>query len=301
MTTTTRTWKDALITEPAQLVTAQPAQVGISALSMLFTAIFFAAPLLTVAWLPREIVFVATGAAALGVEYAFLKGIADRAFVEARGGVGFWGDLLVYTTGALLIVAGVTVLLTYAYKLEAFARPHWAFAAVLALVHIVPLATIGVCSAQLHAQAQRHERQQRDAEAAEERARALRLQEEADARARRRQELDEAAEERRRVTAEEIEAAKLKALARLEYRQAAATQASPTTVTERHERPSPTVTAERHAASPSPRDVFKAAVVAAYRDDPQFNRAALAREHGWSRPAVATMLAEARSSGELEP
>ena len=40
-----RTWHTAFVVEPARLIAAQPAQVGISALSMLFTAIFFAAPL----------------------------------------------------------------------------------------------------------------------------------------------------------------------------------------------------------------------------------------------------------------
>jgi hypothetical protein len=151
----TRTWHTAFIVEPARLIAAQPAQVGISALSMLFTAIFFAAPLRAVPWLHPWLIFGVAGAAALGVEYAFLKGISDRAFVEAHGGRGVWGDVLVFTTGGLLIVAGATVLLTYAYRLPVFVSPAPWLAFALALLHIVPLALIGVCSAQLHAAAER--------------------------------------------------------------------------------------------------------------------------------------------------
>lgn len=64
----------------------------------------------------------------------------------------------------------------------------------------------------------------------------------------------------------------------------------------------PTVTTpshERHAASQSARDVFKAAVKDAYRDDPQFNRTRVASAHGWSRPAVNVMLEELRNEGEI--
>jgi len=258
MTTETRTWRAAFLEEPARLAAAQPAQLGISALSMLFTAIFFAAPLLAVAWLPQALIFLVTGMAALGVEYAFLKGVSDRAFVEARGGRGVWGDILVYTTGALLVVAGCTVLLTYAYKLPEMVTPAPWGAALLSLLHIVPLACIGVCSAQLHAAAEKATQQQ-----------ALRG--------------TRHAEERREEIDLKVYEAEQAAMARVRVRAAQTRTEAPA-----H---------EAHAAAPSPvramtRDELCAAVRAARADDPAFSRADLARRAGWSEAMVRKLVKE---------
>jgi len=265
MTTETRTWRAAFLEEPARLAAAQPAQLGISALSMLFTAIFFAAPLLAVAWLPQPVIFLVTGMAALGVEYAFLKGVSDRAFVEARGGRGIWGDILVYTTGALLVVAGCTVLLTYAYKLPGMVTPAPWGAALLSLLHIVPLACIGVCSAQLHAAAEKATQQQ-----------ALRG--------------TRHAEERREEIDLEVYEGEQKALARARVRAAQTRTEAP--AHEAHATPAH----EAHAAAPSPvratRAELCAAVRVAHAKNPAFSRADIARQAGWSEAMVRKLIKE---------
>lgn len=153
--TTERTFTQAFIAEPMRMIASQPAQVGISGLSMLFTAIFFADPFLEVPWLPHWLIFGVAGGAALGVEYAFLKGVADRAYVEAYGGGSFWGNALIATVWFLMVASGTTVLLTYAYKLPLFVTPPGGFAVLLSLSHIIPLSMIAACSAQLHAGAER--------------------------------------------------------------------------------------------------------------------------------------------------
>lgn len=255
---TVRTWRAAFVEEPARLAAAQPAQLGISALSMLFTAIFFAAPLLDVTWLWRPLVFIVAGAAALGVEYAFLKGISDRAFVEAHGGTGFWGDVLVYTTGALLIVAGCTVLLTYAYKLPGFTTPGPWLAALLALLHIVPLAVIGVCSAQLHAGAEKAQQ-----------TRALHVA--------------QTFEERKRAIDLEVYEGEQKALARGRVRAAQTRTDDPRT--------DPHAAAQSAARAMTKAELY-AAVRVAYAENPAFSRADLARRAGWSEAMVRKIIRE---------
>jgi hypothetical protein len=262
MTAQTRTWHTAFVVEPARLIAAQPAQVGISALSMLFTAIFFAAPLRAVAWLPAWLIFGVAGAAALGVEYAFLKGISDRAFVEAHGGRGVWGDVLVYTTGGLLIVAGTTVLLTYAYKLPDLVRPAPALAALLALLHIVPLALIGVCSAQLHAAAERVTiREQRET------ARTF--------------------EDRKREIDLEVYEAEQKALARQRVR---ANTSEPTLSAPGTGAARPTNTSREHLIEQIARTLS---------EHPKANRAELARSLGIGRTTLYGLISEAQARGLL--
>lgn len=271
--TPTRTWRVAFVEEPARLIASQPAQVGISALSMLLTAIYFASPLLAVPWLHNWIIYAVTGAAALGVEYAFLKGIADRAYIETHGGSGFWGDVLVYTTSGLLIIGGSTVLLTYAYEVPGLAQPKGFLAAFLALAHVAPLAVIGVCSAQLHASAER------TAAALAQRA----VEREAAA--------NRSFEDRKRAIDLEVYEGEQKALARGRVR-AAQSYAQPRTGTPAH---------GPHAAARSParamsRDELCAAVRAAYTAHANFSRAELARRSGWSEAMVRKVLAEILSS-----
>ncbi len=68
---------------------------------------------------------------------------------------------------------------------------------------------------------------------------------------------------------------------------------------ERHETVTGGATGPRHAASQSDRATFYAAVVTAYRNDPGFNRQALADAHGWSRPMVGKLIKEAQQKGDL--
>lgn len=260
--TMTRTWRTAFLEEPARLIAAQPAQVGISALSMLLTAIYFAGPLLAVPWLPDGVVYVVTAAAALGVEYAFLKGVADRAYVEAHGGAGFWGDVLVYTTGFLLVVGGTTVLLTYAYALPALVTPAPWLAAVLALLHVVPLALIGVCSAQLHAAAER-----------------VVIAEQVTA--------SRTFEDRKQAIDLEVYEAEQKALARQRVRAAVPANTE-----------QPALAASGRPAN-TDRDALREQVVRTLREQPKANRSALARDLGIGRTTLYELIAEAQQRGEL--
>jgi hypothetical protein len=262
VTTTTRTWHTAFIVEPARLIAAQPAQVGISALSMLFTAIFFAAPLRAVPWLHPWLIFGVAGAAALGVEYAFLKGISDRAFVEAHGGRGVWGDVLVFTTGGLLIVAGATVLLTYAYRLPVFVSPAPWLAFTLALLHIVPLALIGVCSAQLHAAAER-----------------VSISEQ--------RETARTFEEKKREIDLKVYAAEQTAMARQRVRANGAQQA-----------PSASGTGAGRGANTS-REHLLEQIARTLREQPDANRAELARSLGIGRTTLYALIKEAQARGLL--
>lgn len=259
MSVTARTWRMAFVEEPARLIAAQPAQVGISLLSMLLTAVYFAGPLLGVPWLPSWVVYIVTGAAALGVEYAFLKGVADRAYVEAHGGTGIWGDVLIYTTGALLVVGGTTVLLTYAYRLPALLHPSDTLAAVLALAHVAPLALIGVCSAQLHAAAERV---------------AIMVRHQA----------AQTFEAQRQAIDLEVYEGEQKALARVRVR--AAQAHSPAQTSNPH---SPHAAAQS-AVRPMTRDDLCAAVRVAHADNPEFSRADMARRSGWSEAMVRKVL-----------
>lgn len=286
MTMPARTWRDAFVHEPARIAIGQPHQVFLSGMSVTFTAAFFYDALHKLPFLHPVAAGVIAVAGAIGAEYAYLKGLADGA---AAGGYSRWQAGLIWTVFALLVISGTLVMLRYAYPLPVLVTPPQWVSALLTLAHIVPLALLGLCSAKLHAEVEAAHaaaaRQRHEAAEAEARDRKARD----DERERRRLEAQDAAEARRLETLGEVEALKAKALARLELRHAAASQ---------------TVTAaasqERHAASRSPRDVFRAAVIAAHRDDPGFNRAALADAHGWSRPMVAKLLDEARAAGELE-
>lgn len=276
-TATARTWRTAFVDEPARLIAAQPAQAGISSLSILLTAVYFAGPLLAVAWLHPWVVFIITGAAALGVEYAFLKGVADRAFVEAHGGNGAWGDVLVYTTGGLLIVGGTTVLLTYAYQLPALKHPAEWLAALLSLAHVAPLAVIGICSAQLHAAAERVALAER-AEAAR---RAKAEEEEA---ARRRAKLDDLKAD---VDAE-VYAAEQKALARQRVRGAVPASVPNTSVTMPVSAPGRAAAIDRDAL----REHLRRTLAEHRAANTKPNKAELARQLGIGRTTLYELLKE---------
>lgn len=303
MTTTPtnrRSLRAAFWAEPLRIAAGQPAQVLISSLSILFTAIFFAAPLLAIPWLSPALIYAVAGAAALGVEYAFLKGIADRAYVEAHGGAGRqWGDALVYTTGLLLVTGGTTVILTYAYRLPALAAPGDGLAVVLALLHIAPLAVIGVCSAQLHGLAERVHAAEARAEAVARAEAEAAARAEAEARSRRiaeaRAEAEADAEARRVRLAVEIEEAEAKAAARLRYQEARRASAGSA--------PANTPNTAPDSASGTPpntaRAHLRAQVARTLAEHPTANKAALARSLGIGRTTLYELIAEARRAGLL--
>jgi hypothetical protein len=254
-----RTWQDAFLFEPLTLAKSQPAQMAISSISVSLTAEFFAAG-------GAVSPFVAY-VGAIGVEYAYLKGLADAAFAGDERGLS-WKDGLTYTAAGLLIIAGTYVLLTRLYHVQALINPPGWGAVILALLHVTPLALIGLCSAQLHAAAERHERQQAERQRLEGEARARALQAEEDERKRKWQE---------RMAEIEEQAAKLRASAQRAAQRGARTPAQ-----------------EPHAAAQRAmtRDELYAAVRAAHEADPNFSRADLSRRSGWSEAMIRKALKE---------
>jgi hypothetical protein len=280
-----RTFWSAFVGEPIQLAISQPHQVAISSISVSLMAIFFGS---------SEVVpWAAAIAGAIGVEYAYLKGMSDAAYTES-----VWGGRLIKAAFAIIVIAGTSVLLKDAYHVDFMVDPHPAWALVLALLHILPLAYLGLCSANLHIEAESR-RVKADREADEHRAaeqlaarqRQLERERAEEDRLRRKAEAADEIERQRLARLADVETMEATTLARQRLR-AAASQ-------DRHSSVTAPVSEPRHAASQSDRATFYAAVVTAYRNDPNFNRQGLADAHGWSRPMVGKLIKEAQQKGDL--
>lgn len=277
-----RTFRDAMIREPIQLAISQPHQVAISSISVSLMAIFFASS--------GAVPAAAAWAGAIGVEYAYLKGLSDAAYARSA-----WGGRLVWGAFAIIVIAGISVLLRDAYHVTWMVSPPDWGAAILAVLHILPLAFIGLCSANLHMEAE-GQRVEADRAAIERAAQRARDDEDYERRRRQRRaevEDDIAAERARRTL--EIEAEKQKALAKLEYRTARAQEAA--------QRPHEAPAQDPHAAAQRPvRQIPKAELVArvraAHAHNPQFSRADMARDTGWSEPMIRKVIKEIQ--GEVQ-
>jgi hypothetical protein len=142
----------------------------------------------------------AAWALALGMEGTYLKGLIDAGHVRGRGQV--WAVALIVATYATVICWGIAHILSLptvsVIPAEELGQRWGAF---IAIVHVLPIAFTGLCSAMLHrartteeaqrraeVEAEERQRQQRlqallDAEAAEERAQRRQLQLEAERKA----------------------------------------------------------------------------------------------------------------------
>lgn len=280
-----RTFWGAFIHEPLQLAISQPHQVAISSISVSLMAAFFGSS--------GAVPWAAAVAGAVGVEYAYLKGMSDAAYTSS-----VWGGRLIKAAFAIIVIAGTSVLLKDAYHVPFMTDPAPAWALCLALLHILPLAYLGLCSANLHIEAEA-QRVRADRQAAE------RAEAEAEAERQRRRDRERAEEERRRKRDEavdEIERQRLARLADVETMEAATLarqRLRAAASQERHDSVTEGASEPRHTASQSARAVFYNAVVTAYRNDPKFNRQALADAHGWSRPMVGKLIKEAQERGDL--
>jgi hypothetical protein len=280
MTAQTRTWQDAFVVEPLALAKSQPAQVAISSISVSLTAEFFAAG--------GAVNPIVAYVGAIGVEYAYLKGLADAAFAGDERGLS-WKDGLTYTAAGLLVIAGTYVLLTRLYHVQALINPPEWGAVILALLHVTPLALIGLCSAQLHAAAERHERQQTEQRRLETEARAKALQAEEDERKRKWQE---------RMA--EIEAEKRAALARVaawEEEQAARLRASAQRAAQRGG--GQQASAASGTVPNTSREHLIEQIARTLSEHPKANRAELARSLGIGRTTLYGLISEAQARGLL--
>lgn len=273
-----RTFRDAMIREPIQLAISQPHQVAISSISVSLMAIFFASS--------GAVPAAAAWAGAIGVEYAYLKGLSDAAYARSA-----WGGRLVWGAFAIIVIAGISVLLRDAYHVTWMVSPPDWGAAILAVLHILPLAFIGLCSANLHmeAEGQRVEADRAAIERAEQRAR-----DDEDYERRRRQRRaeveDDIAAERARKLAE-VEAMEAGTLARRRLREQLAPNTPNTSASG--------ASAASGTGANSEREHLRARVVRTLREQPKANRSELARTLGIGRTTLYELIAEAQRLGEL--
>src|SRR5262245_43502815 len=121
MTTVPRTLRAAFVSEPLRIAADQPHQVLISTLSVTLTARFFAgveAMSVTSAAAGGIVSAPVAIVAAIGVEYAYLKGMSDASYTGSR-----WGNRLIWTAFSILVIAGTSVLLKDVYRVSWLANP----------------------------------------------------------------------------------------------------------------------------------------------------------------------------------
>jgi hypothetical protein len=213
-------------------------------------------------------------ALAVGAEWAFLRGIASSG--KARGA---WVSALNWGAFGLVVLYGLLWSVRGFGTNPADVFGPWG----LSMLHILPIAFVSLSAAKVHGTAaQQHatdEAQRADAAHAKQ----ATIEAEDRARAHRRAAAEDAAAARLLDAQAEIEAEKSKALARLEYRTESARVAA--------QRPHDAGRREPHTAAPSPeramtKEELYAAVRVACAADPQFSRADMARESGWSEAMV---------------
>lgn len=232
----------------------------------------------------------AAWALAIGMEGTYLKGLIDAGHVRGKG--QGWATALIFGTYGTIIIWGIAYILglpAVGVIPETDLGPWWG--AAIALAHVLPISYTGLCAALLH-RARTAEAAQRQARLeAEAEARQRKLQAEADTRAarieERRAELALEAEQRTFAAELAIRTAEQQALARARVR-AAQPPAQPA---------QPPLAQEPHAAAQSsvrqiPKEELIARVRAAHAHSPQFSRAELARETGWSEPMIRKVLKE---------
>jgi flagellar biosynthesis GTPase FlhF len=227
---------------------------------------------------------------AIGMEGTYLKGLIDAGHVRGRG--QGWATALIVATYVTVITWGIAYILGLpSVGVIPATDLGQAWGGALAAIHVLPIAITGLCSAMLHRArtaeaAQRRARQEAEAEARAQRLQAQVDQEAEQERAQRRAMSLEA--ERRQVAIDlEIREAEQKALARARVR--AAQPAHPGLAHDARTEP--------HGAAQSPvRQISKeelyARVRAAHAHNPQFSRAELARETGWSEPMIRKVIKE---------
>lgn len=256
MTTTARPRLiDVLITEPLDLVTAQPHQILLSTGSVALMAQYAAS---------GGIVHPLVGyAIAIGVEWAYLRGLASDSKAPSA-----WGIVLNWSAFAVVVLWGTL----WVWQVVGGA-PEAIGSFGLAAAHVVPIAWLSLCSAMTHGAAQRA--LARDARRHEESERRI-VQERAAQQAA--WELTQAEEDRKLERWKEAQ--------RLKAELKSVTAAS--------------VTAPSQRVTPPNRDDLRQAVVTLFvthGDD--LNIAQAARDLGISRPMMYKLRDEARARGEL--
>jgi hypothetical protein len=157
-TAQTRSFFDVVVGEPLELAKSQPHQILLSTGSVALMGQFAGT---------SNIVHPFVGyCIAIGVEWAYLRGLASDSRAQTR-----WGGILNWSAFAIVVLWGV---LWCAQQFGAFAETGGGWW--LAAAHVVPVAWLSLCSAQCHRAATGQER--KDERAADEKRRAWELSQE---------------------------------------------------------------------------------------------------------------------------
>lgn len=193
MTTTAfenRTFLDAILWEPLELIKAQPPQIFISAAS----AFLIGAEANVLLPTPFHILL------AIGAEWGYLRGMASGAEVQTK-----WKDRLTYANGALVVMYGALFSLRKFGALPSVQAYHNGTvetgivgAVLMTIIHIACIGAVTICAMMTHSAMLAHEADVKRLEVAETKARNQRNQEEIEARNRRWQEENDAIELRKR-------------------------------------------------------------------------------------------------------
>jgi hypothetical protein len=134
MTTTTqkRTMFDALIGEPLELALSQPHQILLSTGSVALMGSFASSSGIVDPFVGYLI--------AIGVEWAYLRGLASDSRAQTR-----WGGILNWSAFGIVVLWGV---LWCAQRFGVFVETEGGWW--LAAAHVVPVAWLSLCSAQCH-------------------------------------------------------------------------------------------------------------------------------------------------------
>lgn len=261
---------DVVIREPLDLIKAQPHQLLLSAGSVSIMAQFAAT---------AGIVDPAVGwAIAIGVEWAYLRGLASDAQVQSG-----WGVALSWSAFIIVVLWGV---LWVAQRFGAI-PPHpggtlgWG----MAVAHILPIAWLSLCAAMCHRAAQVAHMEQAQLDAADQRA-------EEKARAAEQESWNRAQAEKDRELERWKEAQRLKAELR------AAEQVVPVQSGVRASRSQSPTKASGRGGTLTP-EQMREHIVRTLTEQPKTNKVALSRELNIGRTTLYEIIADARKRGEL--
>ncbi|NNJ11937.1 hypothetical protein EKD04_016510 [Chloroflexales bacterium ZM16-3] len=225
---------------------------------------------------------------ALGMEGTYLKGLIDAGHVRGRGQV--WAVALIVATYATVICWGIAHILSLptvgVIPAEELGQRWGAF---IAIVHVLPIAFTGLCSAMLHRARTTEEAQRRAEVEAEERQRRQRLEAQLDA---------EAAEELAQRRQLQLEAErKAVELGTWESAQQAKARVKLFADSVRGEQVTNSATPV-HTALESD-ETLKQQIVAALTANSRANRSELARTLGIGRTKLYTLIKELDQEGRI--
>lgn len=149
-----RSFFDVMIGEPLELAKSQPHQILLSTGSVALMGQFAATDGIVSAPVGYLI--------AIGVEWAYLRGLASDSRAQTR-----WGGILNWSAFGIVVLWGVLWCAGLFHAFDPTNGGWW-----LAAAHVVPVAWLSLCSAQCHRAAMAEERRQAARDADRERAKA---------------------------------------------------------------------------------------------------------------------------------